>query len=65
MWDELVPFLLPYFQVLRYDTRGLGKSSPQTPDGGLKISHLGQDVIDLLDKLTIEKAYFCFYIYLG
>ena len=26
MWDELVPYLLPYFRVLQYDTRGHGQS---------------------------------------
>ena len=25
MWDELIPYLLPYFRVLQYDTRGHGK----------------------------------------
>jgi 3-oxoadipate enol-lactonase / 4-carboxymuconolactone decarboxylase len=59
MWDELVPYLLPFFQILQYDTRGHGGSSPQTLNGGLKIEHLGQDVIDLLDQLGIETAYFC------
>lgn len=57
MWDELIPFLLPYFQVLQYDTRGLGKSEitaePYT------IGLLGQDLIDLMDQLKIEKAHFC------
>lgn len=22
MWDAIIPALLPYFQILRYDTRG-------------------------------------------
>ena len=26
MWDDVIPLLLPYFRILRYDTRGLGKS---------------------------------------
>lgn len=57
MWDELVPFLLPYFQVLQYDTRGHGGSEITTEP--YTIALLGQDVIDLLDELKIEKAYFC------
>ncbi len=57
MWDELVPYLLPYFQVLQYDTRGHGNSSI-TPEP-YTIALLGQDVIDLMDKLNIEEAYFC------
>ncbi|MEA5405819.1 3-oxoadipate enol-lactonase [Arcicella sp. DC2W] len=57
MWDELVPFLLPYFRVLRYDTRGHG-GSKITPEP-YSIALLGQDVIDLLDELKIDEAYFC------
>lgn len=57
MWDELIPFLLPYFQVLQYDTRGLGASEITTEPYTIEL--LGQDVIDLLDQLKIEKAYFC------
>lgn len=58
MWDELVLYLLPYFRVLQYDTRGHGKS-PQTPEGGKTIAELGQDVINLMDSLNIETAYYC------
>ncbi|GAA4395009.1 3-oxoadipate enol-lactonase [Nibrella viscosa] len=57
MWDELLPYLLPYFRVLRYDTRGHG-GSDITP-GPYTIDRLGQDVIDLLDTLDIRQAYFC------
>ncbi|QDK77211.1 3-oxoadipate enol-lactonase [Spirosoma sp. KCTC 42546] len=57
MWDELVPYLLPYFRVLQYDTRGHGDSDV-TP-GPYTIDLLGQDVVDLLDKLNIDRAYFC------
>lgn len=57
MWDELVPFLLPYFRVLRYDTRGHG-GSEITPEP-YSIDLLGQDVIDLLDELKIDEACFC------
>jgi len=57
MWDELVPYLLPYFRVLRYDTRGHGGSA--VPEGEYTIAQLGQDVINLLDDLNIDKVYFC------
>lgn len=57
MWDELVPYLLPYFRVLQYDTRGHGKS--ELTDGPYTIEQLGHDVIDLLDTLKIDKVYFC------
>lgn len=57
MWDELVPYLLPYFRILQYDTRGHGHSE-LTP-GPYSVELLGQDVIDLLDQLQIEKVHFC------
>lgn len=57
MWDAVVPLLLPYFQVLRYDTRGLGKSEVTTAP--YTIAQLGQDVIELLDKLNFHKVHFC------
>jgi 3-oxoadipate enol-lactonase / 4-carboxymuconolactone decarboxylase len=57
MWDEVIPYLLPYFRVLQYDTRGHGRSEA-TPKP-YTIALLGQDVIDLLDQLNIPEAYFC------
>lgn len=57
MWDELVPYLLPFFRVLQYDTRGHG-GSKITPEP-YTIELLGNDVIDLLDQLDIQTAYFC------
>ncbi|HPN71436.1 MAG TPA: 3-oxoadipate enol-lactonase [Saprospiraceae bacterium] len=59
MWDELVPMLLPYFRVLRYDTRGHGGSKANTNNATNSISELGDDVIGLMDSLGIESAYFC------
>jgi 3-oxoadipate enol-lactonase/4-carboxymuconolactone decarboxylase len=59
MWDEVVPFLLPYFRVLRYDTRGHGGTPSDAPSEGLMIRDLGLDVIDLLDALNIQEAHFC------
>ncbi|MDB9941585.1 3-oxoadipate enol-lactonase [Flavobacteriaceae bacterium] len=57
MWDELIPYLLPYFRVLQYDTRGHGKS--EQTEGPYTIEMLGKDVVDLLDDLCIEKVFFC------
>ncbi|MEP7322892.1 MAG: 3-oxoadipate enol-lactonase [Saprospiraceae bacterium] len=57
MWDDLIPYLLPYFRVLQYDTRGLGLSEV-TPDP-YTIDLLGNDVIDLMDQLNIREASFC------
>lgn len=59
MWDELIPYLLPYFRVLRYDTRGHGGSKDKVNLGLTTIADLGNDVINLLDKNNISSAYFC------
>jgi 3-oxoadipate enol-lactonase / 4-carboxymuconolactone decarboxylase len=59
IWDELVPLLLPYFSVLQYDTRGHGGSIESVENQEYSISLLADDVIQLLDRLQIEKAYFC------
>lgn len=59
MWDELVPFLLPYFRVLRCDTRGHGGSTAPDLADAFNIGELAQDVLNLLDRLGIESAHFC------
>lgn len=58
MWDELVPLLLPYFRVLRYDTRGHGGSiaAGKMP---FDLEQLGRDVLDLLNSLQIDTFHFC------
>ena len=57
MWDSQVPDLLPYFQVLRYDTRGHGAS--QVTPGDYSIEQLGRDVLGLVDTLGIDSFAFC------
>lgn len=59
MWDELIPYLLPYFRVLQYDTRGHGSSLGFKPEHKKSIEQLGEDVINLMNELNIEKAFFC------
>lgn len=49
MWDALVPLLVPFFRVLRHDT---------SPDA-YRVEELGQQVIDLMEQLGVETAYFC------
>nr|WP_314564819.1 3-oxoadipate enol-lactonase [uncultured Pseudomonas sp.] len=57
MWDIQIPAFTEHFRVLRFDTRGHGKSlvSP----GPYSIEQLGHDVIALLDALAIQRAHFC------
>ncbi|WP_145127956.1 3-oxoadipate enol-lactonase [Pseudomonas sp. URMO17WK12:I11] len=57
MWDAQRVAFTQHFQVLRYDTRGHGRSlvSP----GPYSIEQLGGDVLTLLDGLDIHRASFC------
>jgi 3-oxoadipate enol-lactonase len=57
MWDAQMPELQRRFQILRYDTRGHGKSSV-TP-GDYTIELLGHDVLGLLDSLRLDRVHFC------
>src|SRR5437868_6785559 len=50
MWSPQAPALLEHFRLLRYDTRGHGKSS--APPGAYRIAQLGDDVIFLMDHLN-------------
>lgn len=59
MWDELIPYLLPYFRVLQYDTRGHGGSKNNINEKGYTIELLGKDIINLMNELNIENAYYC------
>ena len=57
MWDELVQRLKPSIRIVRYDTRGHGRSD--VPTGPLTLERLGRDVLVIMDNLQIERAVFC------
>src|ERR1700689_2807673 len=57
MWDPQMAELERSFRILRYDTRGHGKSSV-TP-GDYSIEQLGRDVVGLLDSLRLDRVHFC------
>jgi 3-oxoadipate enol-lactonase len=57
MWELQMETLCSHFRLLRYDTRGHGKTS--VPAGLYSIPELGEDVLRLLDSLGIQKASFC------
>ncbi len=57
MWDRQLPALTGRFRVLRYDSRGHGRSP--APPGPYEMADLGGDVVELLDRLEIERASFC------
>ncbi|MBR8744272.1 3-oxoadipate enol-lactonase [Nocardiopsis sp. MG754419] len=56
MWEPQVEALSASFRVIRIDHRGHG-SSP-APEGPYSLADLGGDVLDLLDRLGIERAHY-------
>jgi 3-oxoadipate enol-lactonase len=57
MWDPQISEFTRSFHVLRYDTRGHGKSSV-TP-GPYSAKQLADDVLALADRLTLDRFHFC------
>lgn len=57
MWDGQLEVLRRDFYLIRYDTRGHGLT--HSPKGPYTISQLANDVLSLLDYLSIDKAFFC------
>jgi 3-oxoadipate enol-lactonase len=55
MWDPTVPALSERFRVLRYDTRGHGRSG--TTPGPYSIDMLADDALALLDALGVATAH--------
>lgn len=55
MWGPQVPALAEHFRVVRYDTRGHGRSP--VPDGDSTIDDLADDVVALLDRLDVPAAH--------
>ncbi len=55
MWDWTVPALADRYRVLRYDTRGHGRSS--TPTGPYSIEMMADDAAGLLAALQVESAH--------
>ncbi len=54
MWEPQVETLSRYLTVVRYDTRGHGRSA--VPAGPYCIDDLADDLLALLDRLDLEKA---------
>jgi 3-oxoadipate enol-lactonase len=51
MWNDQFDFFSQYYRVIRYDTRGFGKSHTETTE----FSHR-QDIIELFKNLGVERA---------
>ncbi|MEV1287354.1 3-oxoadipate enol-lactonase [Micromonospora sp. NPDC049679] len=56
MWEPQLPRLTAGFRVVRFDTRGHGRSP--VPAGPYALADLGADVLALLDRLDVERAHF-------
>jgi 3-oxoadipate enol-lactonase len=57
MWDAQASALSRAFRVLRYNARGHGGTP--APPGPYTIEDLAGDVLDLLDRLELERVSFC------
>ena len=57
MWDAQLAAFETHFRVLRYDTRGHGRSG--VPAGAYGLDRLGRDVIELADGLGLATFSFC------
>ena len=57
MWNRVLPVLEKEFRVVRYDTRGHGRSS--VPAAPYTIEQLGCDALAVLDAVGISRASFC------
>jgi 3-oxoadipate enol-lactonase len=57
LWDPQVPALAARFRILRYDTRGHGRSGLIA--SAFSIADLGRDVLRLLDAQGVDRCHFC------
>jgi 3-oxoadipate enol-lactonase len=55
MWDPQIPELTKHFRVIRYDSRGHGKSG--APDGPYSIDELGRDALAIMDALELDQVH--------
>src|SRR5262249_4353937 len=56
LWDGQMPAFTRRFRVIRYEHRGHGGAP--APPGPYDIETLGTEVLDLLDRLEVERASF-------
>lgn len=56
MWDAQIPLLTQKYRVLRYDTRGHGRSP--VPDAPVSFADFERDVVELMDANGIDRAAF-------
>ncbi|HRJ70224.1 MAG TPA: 3-oxoadipate enol-lactonase [Beijerinckiaceae bacterium] len=57
MWDQQVEAWSKTYRVLRYDSRGHGRSV--VSDGPYSIARLGQDALAIMMELGVKKTHWC------
>jgi 3-oxoadipate enol-lactonase len=57
LWDRQVESLRESFRIVRYDSRGHGRSP--AGEGPYTISLLASDILRLLDELRVQRVHFC------
>jgi 3-oxoadipate enol-lactonase len=57
LWDAQLGELTRHFRVLRYDHPGHGRS--ETPAGSITVETLARGVVEVLDRLELERVSFC------
>lgn len=57
MWDPQIPEWTKQFRVLRYDSRGHGKST--APDRPYSLAELAGDAIGIMDHFGLDKVHWC------
>jgi 3-oxoadipate enol-lactonase len=57
LWDPQLPELAVGFRVLRYDHPGHGRSP--VPEAPVDVEALARGVLELLDRLEVQRASFC------
>lgn len=57
MWDPQVAEWARHFRVVRYDSRGHGRST--STDKPYSMALLAEDALAILDQLGIDRAHFC------
>ena len=57
VWMEWLPSLIDRYRVLRFDMRGHGRSSRQSPDFRLDMERLTDDLFAVMDAAGVQRAH--------
>lgn len=59
MWEPQVAALADRYRIVRYDTRGHGRSPVPPAGADVDLADLGADLLALLDNLGVARAHLC------